>query len=313
MVLQDSPGIIDLSIFTILNVTPNRPSGFGTQIALNKLKALIYLQKNNKMKKLLFMLLAGSSFAFLSCSKNNSSSDSASNSSMSVYLVDGPAAYDKVYIDIQSVQVKSSTDASESEWQTVNIVRPGIYNLLNFKNGLDTLLGTLSLPAGRINQLRLILGSNNSVVLNGTSYPLATPSAQQSGLKLQIKADLVAGIEYRIWIDFDAARSIVQTGNGSFILKPVIRTFTQAESGAIKGFTLPIAAKGWVFAIANATDTVSSTPADLLTGAYLLRGLPAATYKVSFRATAGIFRDTTLTNVTVTTGVVTDLGILTLK
>ncbi len=263
------------------------------------------------MKKLLFMLLAGGTFAFLSCSKNNSSP--AADSSMSVYLVDGPAAYDKVFIDIQSIQVKSSTDASESEWQTLNIARPGIYNLLNFKNGIDTLLGSLKLPAGRINQLRLILGSNNSVVLNGVAYPLSTPSAQQSGLKLQIKADLIAGIDYRIWVDFDAARSIVETGNGTYILKPVIRTFTQAESGAIKGFTLPILAKGWVFAIANVNDTVSSTPSDLLTGAYLLRGLPAATYKVSFRATAGLYRDTTITNVAVTTGVVTDLGILTLK
>ncbi len=263
------------------------------------------------MKKLLFILLAGSIFAFLSCSKNNSSP--VADSSMSVYLVDAPAAYDKVFIDIQSVQVKTSTDASESDWQTINIARKGIYNLLNFKNGIDTLLGTLKLPAGRINQLRLVLGSNNSVVLNGVTYPLSTPSAQQSGLKLQIKADLVAGIDYRIWIDFDAARSIVETGSGTYILKPVIRTFTQAESGAIKGFTLPISAKGWVFAIANVNDTISSTPADLLTGAYLLRGLPAATYKVSFRATAGVYRDTTFNNVSVTTGVVTDLGILTFK
>ena len=263
------------------------------------------------MNKLLFILLAGSTFVFLSCKKNNGSS--VADSSMSVYLVDAPAAYDRVFIDIQSVQVKASADGSESEWQTLNISRPGVYNLLNFKNGIDTLLGTLKLPAGRINQLRLVLGSNNSVVLNGISYPLTTPSAQQSGLKLQIKADLIAGIDYRIWIDFDAARSIIQTGNGSYILKPVIRTFTQAESGAIKGFALPVLAKGWVFAIANVNDTVSSTPADLLTGAYLLRGLPAATYKVSFRATAGLFRDTTIANVAVTTGVVTDLGILTLK
>ena len=263
------------------------------------------------MKKLLFILLAASTFALQSCSKNNSSP--LADASMSVYLVDGPAAYEKVFIDVQSVQVKASTDASENEWQTIKITRPGIYNLLNFKNGIDTLLGTLKLPAGRINQLRLVLGSNNNIVLNGVTYPLSTPSAQQSGLKLQIKADLIAGIDYRIWIDFDAARSIVETGSGTYILKPVIRTFAQAETGAIKGFTLPISAKGWVFAIANVNDTISSTPADLLTGAYLLRGLPAATYKVSFRATAGLYRDTTITNVAVTTGIVTDLGTLTFK
>ena len=264
------------------------------------------------MKKVIFFLIPCAILAFTSCSKNSSSS-SSTTSSMSVYLVDGPAAYDRVYIDVQSVQVKASTDASESDWQTLTIPRTGIYNLLNFKNGLDTLLGTIQLPAGHISQLRLVLGSNNSVVLNGVSYPLTTPSAQQSGLKLAINTDLLAGIDYKIWIDFDAARSIVQTGSGSYILKPVIRTFTQAESGAIKGIVLPVAAKGWVFAIANATDTVSSTPADLSSGIFLLRGIPASTYKVAFHATAGTYRDTTFTGVTVTTGNITDVGTLTLK
>lgn len=264
------------------------------------------------MKKLLFFLIPCAMLTWVSCSKNSDSS-AGGNATMSVYLVDGPAAYDKVYLDIQSVQVKATTDASENDWQTLNIGRKGIYNLLDFKNGLDTLLGTIVLPAGRINQIRLVLGANNSIVIGGVLFPLTTPSAQQSGLKLNINADLTAGVNYRLWIDFDAARSIVQTGSGSFILKPVIRTFTQAESGAINGVVLPVAAKGWVFAIANVSDTVSSTPADLVTGAYILRGIPAATYKVSFHATAGTYRDTTFTNVVVTNGASTNVGTVTLK
>jgi hypothetical protein len=261
------------------------------------------------MKKLFFFAVTCMLVLVIACSKNSGSG----NTKLQVYLVDGPAAYEKVYFDIQSVQVKASTETSDNDWVTLPIARTGIYNLLNFKNGIDTLLGTMELPAGRISQLRLVLGSNNSIVMNGITYPLTTPSAQQSGLKLQINADLVAGVDYRIWIDFDAARSIVQTGSGSFILKPVIRTFTQAESGGIKGTVLPVGAKGWVFAIANAADTVSSTPADLTTGAFLLRGVPAATYKVAFRATAGTYRDTTFSNVIVVNGSVTDIGTVTLK
>lgn len=262
------------------------------------------------MKKLILLLIPVAIIGFIACSKNASTSNT---SSLNVYLVDGPAAYDKVYIDVQSIQVKATTDTSQSDWQTLNIPRTGVYNLLDFKNGLETLLGTLQLPAGHISQLRLILGTNNSVVLNGVSYPLATPSSQQSGLKLAINADLLSGIDYKLWIDFDAARSIIQTGNNTYILKPVIRTFTQSESGAIKGIVLPIAAKGWVFAIVNSTDTISSTPVDITTGAYLLRGIPANTYKVAFHATIGNYMDTTFSAVTVTTGNITDLGTLTLK
>jgi hypothetical protein len=264
------------------------------------------------MKKIAFVLTGILSILVWACSKN-STADAGGTASMKVYLVDGPAAYDRVYLDIQSVQVKATTDASENNWQTLNIGRAGIYNLLDFKNGIDTLLGSVTLPVGTISQLRVILGPNNSVVIGGVSYPLTTPSAQQSGLKLAINATLVAGVDYKIWIDFDAARSIVQTGSGSYILKPVIRTFTEATSGGIKGFALPTAAKGWVFAIQNTADTISSTPADASTGTFLLRGLPAASYKVSFHATAGSYRDTTLSNVTVINGTVTDVGAITLR
>jgi hypothetical protein len=123
------------------------------------------------MKKIVFVLSACLGILFWACSKNSSSDSATGTTTMKVYLVDGPAAYDRVYLDIQSVQVKASTDASENDWQTVNIGRKGVYNLLDFKNGLDTVLGTVQLPAGHISQLRMVLGPNNSVVINGYRIP----------------------------------------------------------------------------------------------------------------------------------------------
>lgn len=264
------------------------------------------------MKKFLSVLILGGFVSFVACNKNDSTS-TAGNASINIHLVDGPAAYDKVYIDIQDVQVKAEDDVTETGWKSLNVPRKGIYNLLNFKNGLDTLLGSLSLPAGKISQLRLVLGANNSIVLNGVNYPLQTPSAQQSGLKLSINTTLSAGVDYHFWIDFDAARSIVQTGNNSYILKPVIKVFTQATSGAIRGIVLPGSAKTWVYAIANVNDTIVSTLADSFTGGFLLRGVPAASYKVAFQSTSGGYRDTTYNNVSVTNGAVTDLGTIQLR
>ena len=63
---------------------------------------------------------------------------------------------------------------------------------------------------------------------------LTTPSAQHSGLKLNVHAELTEGITYKILLDFDAARSIVKTGSGAYNLKPVIRTITEATSGLSK-------------------------------------------------------------------------------
>ncbi len=133
------------------------------------------------------------------------------------------------------------------------------------------------------------------VRVDGTStpLPLATPSAQTSGLKFNIHANLVEGVEYKLWIDFDAARSVVVTGNTDYKLKPVLRTFTEATSGAIKGNVQPAAALATVFAIAG-TDSLSAIP-DAVTGSYLIRGVPAGSWKTLADGNNG-YADQTINN-----------------
>ncbi|MET3876961.1 DUF4382 domain-containing protein [Chitinophaga sp. OAE865] len=257
------------------------------------------------------MVVAASMLFFSACSKDESSN--SGKSKLSVYLTDDPAFYDEVNIDIRDIQVNASADAAETGagWVSVPLARPGVYNLLDFRNGLDTLLASKELPAGKISQIRLVLGTNNSVVVNGVSHPLETPSAQQSGLKLNVHADLVADIEYRLWIDFDANRSIVTTGSNKYILKPVIRTYTEATSGTIKGIALPLLHVSGVFAIQN-TDTIASAIPDALTGAYVMTGLAAGSYNVAI-AGDGILKDTTVTGITVKTGEISTVSTITLK
>jgi len=253
---------------------------------------------------LFLAVLASGSLLFLSCNKNNSSSSGSGH--LQVMLTDGPASYDAVYIDIQKVEVNVSSDSgTNSGWQTVPILRPGVYNLLKFKNGIDTLLAAADLPAGKLSQMRLVLGNNNSVVIDGQSYPLKTPSAQQSGLKLNIHSTLTADIVYRLWIDFDANRSIVTTGNGGFLLKPVIRTYTEAIGGSIKGIVLPSAAKPQVWATLG-TDTLMALP-DSVTGYYFFGGVNTGSYNLLFHARDSTYKDTTFV-VAVSTGAVTNAG-----
>lgn len=257
------------------------------------------------------MVVSASMLFFSACSKDESSN--SGKSKLTVYLTDDPAIYDEVNIDIQDIQVNASADAAETGagWVSVPLARPGVYNLLDFRNGLDTLLASKELPAGKISQIRLVLGTNNSVVLNGVSHPLETPSAQQSGLKLNVHADLVADIEYRLWIDFDAGRSIVTTGSNKYILKPVIRTYTEATSGTIKGIALPLLQVKGVYAIQN-TDTIAAALPDALTGTYVISGLSAGTYNVAI-AGNGILKDTTVAGVAVTVGQVSTVSTITLK
>lgn len=223
-----------------------------------------------------------------------------------VHLTDAPANYEEVLIDVQGIQIHSSLNEAEGAWTTLPVTA-GVYNLLNFRNGLDVLLATAELPVGTISQMRLILGTNNRVKIGGVYYNLDTPSAQQSGLKFNIHAVLTEGITYDLWIDFDAARSIVAKGNGTYSLKPVIRTFNEAVTGAIKGIVLPVAASATVRAIANG-DTLSTMAA--ADGKFMFKGIVAGTYKMLIEPKA-TYTGRTI-DVVVATGLVTDMGTITL-
>lgn len=255
--------------------------------------------------KLFFACLA-TVFALVSCDKNKS--ETPGTATMSVYLTDDPSPYDEVNIDIQRVEVNVSSDSSAGGWIELPMIRKGVFNLLHLRNGLDTLLASGVLPAGKISQLRLILGNQNTVVIDGETYPLETPSAQQSGLKLLINAELLAGIEYKIWTDFDAAKSIVTTGNGKFLLKPVIRVYTKTATGSIAGVVLPTEADAWVYALSG-VDTIASARPDTLSGNFLIQGLNAGTYSLAVDG-ANSYNDTTLNNIEVITGNVTNTDVI---
>ncbi len=243
------------------------------------------------------ILLVVLPFFYMSCSSN-------SNARLEVRLTDSPGDYEEVNIDIQDVQVNASE--GNSGWISLDI-KKGIYDIRKLTNGIDTLMGAVELPTGKIQQIRLVLGSDNSVKINGQNYDLGTPSAQTSGLKLNLHADLAEGITYKILVDFDAGKSIVKRGNGTYSLKPVIRAVEEATNGGIKGSVTPIEASPAIFAIAD-SDTVATAFADEA-GKFLVRGLPAGSYTVSIVPKEG-FATINKTAVSVTLGSVTDLGVI---
>ncbi|HEX2936098.1 MAG TPA: DUF4382 domain-containing protein [Bacteroidales bacterium] len=249
------------------------------------------------MKKCLFLLLSAASVLLFACTK-----DGDQNVTMKVHLTDAPGDYEQVLIDIQDLQIHVTGDGNENGWQSLPVEK-GVYNLLDFRNGMDALLATTTLPAGKISQMRLVLGSNNQIKKEGTLYNLETPSAQQSGLKFNIDATLTEGITYELWIDFDAARSIVENGSNQYILRPVIRTFTKATSGAIKGVVSPAEALPVVKAIANG-DTVTTIASE--DGNFLLQGLNAGTWKVTFEPVEP-YGEKTISNIGVSIGDVTPM------
>jgi hypothetical protein len=219
---------------------------------------------------------------FYACSKENSQKTNEGNARVQISLTDAPnVEIREVWVDIKGIMLNMG---DSSNWITLNNTHPGIYNLLDLTNGKDTLLADAEIPAGRISQIRLLLGDQNSIVTkDGQTLALTTPSAQQSGLKIQVQQDVSGGILYRLILDFDAGKSVVQAGNsGKFILKPVIRvTSFEPSGGIVKGVVAPDSVRTAIYAI-KGMDTIASTYSDTTNGQYQLWDIPGGDYNFSY-------------------------------
>lgn len=168
------------------------------------------------MKKLLLALpVLVSLLIFASCQKN----DGNGNTQLKVRMTDVPFNAQEVNIDIREVRVNFSNNDTSS-WQTLT-TNARIYNLLTLQNGRDTIVAASSVPAGTVNQIRFLLGPNNTIKIKDVVYPLTIPSGEESGLKVNVGRALREGTDSLLF-DFNADLSIHQTGTASYKLRPVI-------------------------------------------------------------------------------------------
>ena len=259
--------------------------------------------------KIFAMLMILLSVTFITCRKDNNGG--AGTGPVFVRMMDAPSPYnfEKVWIDVKRVEVNISNPATgESSWVTLS-THAGIYSLLDLVNGRDTLLADGIVATGELEQLRFVLGDQNSVVVNGVTFPMDVPSGSTSGLKVNVHQAVAADKPLMLYIDFDAAQSIVAKGNGSFSLKPVLHEFVLSETGIVAGSVTNVTP---AIAITLADrEATYSTYADPVTGAFKLRGISPGTYLMSAYP-----KDSDVpvvkVNVEVIAGQTTDVGIISL-
>ena len=173
------------------------------------------------MKKQLLVLLLATFTMVVACKKDNNGTHQ-----VTVRLTDNPFNAEEVNVDIHSVQLKYNDDNNngtndDEGWVTIN-TNDSIYNLLNLQNDVNVVLAQGPYNYDHLKEIRLILGTNNSIKIGGSVFPLTVPSGSSSGLKIKVDRDLHEG-DNDFLIDFDAALSIHETGNGQYMLRPVIR------------------------------------------------------------------------------------------
>jgi Domain of unknown function (DUF4382) len=268
------------------------------------------------------------------CSKDSSNENGGPGSQqLSVYLTDNPALFEKVLVDIRSLEVfvdtgsedhshhrggdddqdddngglggdddhdddddnggRGGDDDSSGIWVNVPI-SAGVYDLLSLRNGVDTLLGSASLPAGELEKIRIGLGTNHSIIVNGVSFPLQSGDTDKIVINIDDDTLLRDNGRIRLHVDFDAGRSIIIRGN-AFVLNPVMKTFCDDRTARIEGRVAPADAFPVIVQVYNSQDTAMAIP-DTRDGKFKIRGLQDGIYSIAFRGSNG-YRDTILTNV----------------
>lgn len=251
-------------------------------------------------------------FFMYGCS-SSSDADGSGTGTMQIEMVDSPAFYDAVNIVIDSVQVHISSADSVNGWTTLNRTVT-TYNLLEYVNGKSVTIGAATLPVGHYTQIRLYVGSGSTVVVDGSTKPLVTPSGSQSGIKLNVNAVIVEDATYILTIDFDANKSIVLSGNSTsptYSLKPVIHALVTGTTGFISGIVFPLTAKPTLLIYTAAADTIT-TATDLL-GGFKFNYVNPGTYTLSIVSHNALYYDSTISNISVTALATVNLGTISLR
>jgi hypothetical protein len=239
---------------------------------------------------------------------------------MRVSVTDAPACgYDEVNVTITKVRVHQSTSAVDSDagWSEITLATPRRLDLLTLTNGALVELGQTLLPAGKYTQLRLVLAENtsaapfaNSVIpTGGAETALTTPSGSQTGIKINLDADVPADKIADVVLDFDACKSVVKRGaSGQYNLKPVISATTALSDAGLRvvGYVAPSIAVGSTsVSLQSAGVTVKATVPDA-DGRFVLYPVPVGTYDLVITSAGHV--TTVLTGVPVTTTSFTTLN-----
>ena len=162
---------------------------------------------------------------------------------LSLSLTDKPTHdYKEVWVTVRDIYVHMEGDPEDSWTKILDVNRT--VDLLTLANGVRLELGMVDLAPGHYTQMRLMIGTVNSVdPLQFANYvvdeaenihEMKTPSGVQSGVKLVQGFDINENSTTELIFDFDVAASVVATGHsGKYILRPTIHQIDDSQTRTI--------------------------------------------------------------------------------
>lgn len=259
----------------------------------------------NRFKLLLFIILP---VIVVSCKDFDDSPKALVN----ILLIDAPAQWDSVIVEIQGVELEFVPNGREGEIQRIFLPYEPADKLID----ISQLVGGTSLPVARnemqlglITGVTLRLGPENALFLNENRYGLELPGGKTDYF-LPISVDLEQGFSYDLILDFDLEKSIqVITPNPlSLDFNPTISAYSGIGRGDLTGATSPSDLRPVIFAIKEGDSVSTHTNSS---GNFLFR-LEPGTYDVFIDPKNSRYNSDTINGVVIESGKVSPLDRITL-
>lgn len=234
------------------------------------------------------------------------------NNELSIYVCDSPAEYQGVTFSVRAVEVRSRT-----EWTTLQI-EDGTVSLLDLVNGRMQKVAGNRVPDGaRYDAVRFTFQTTGAFVRVGTDSFEMEVDDQYAVQTIEAEITM-NGDNNPVLFDIDAAASVLEIDEETYVFRPRIRWIDLDQYGAVQGGLQ----NGTVAMTHNAlmkfenklTGEVFHTYSDMVRvqGGFFIR-LPAADYRLTITPFPDDNLQPEIFDITVVVGEVVDFGMIVLE
>ncbi len=232
---------------------------------------------------------------------------------VNLILVDTPAKWDSVLVEIQGVEVEMLLEGRETDRQSFYLeyeTGDKKIRVSDLVAGSALIIGRDELPVGKIIGLKVRMGDSHSLYQRETRYQLPLLNPSEVSISLPMDLDLQPGLAFDIILDMDLESSILQTSSNplNFKLDPVFKVIDGGNAGEIKGTISPATLKPAIYLI-QGSDSISTHANS--SGTYLFR-VPSGTYSLFFDPKDNTYSSKSLPGIEVQTARTTQVELVTI-
>jgi len=136
-----------------------------------------------------------------------------------------PADVTSANVTAKNIEVHRVT-GEESEWITI-IEGPVTFDLMKLAKAEEAeILGAEEIKVGSFTQIRMDVDSVEVVTVDGDNITAEVPSGK---LKIVRPFNVEDGVKTVLTLDFDGSKSVIITGKGEALFKPVVKLVVEYE------------------------------------------------------------------------------------